>query len=512
MTHHSKMMRLVSYLLLVAFFHTSFIQATWAASPWARSSKPVVQKTEDESQNAATEAMSDEPAKTSATDLNLKPADVPAAPEFSAEAVKQSSEKRREEGMRKNLPNSNTPVAAVLDVYSTALSGPEIYEIYNSFRREVKNTGRFLVYNKSEMKKALSKNLDQEIVAARQIDEYVSQARKLYDDFKFDAAAAIMKQAMTAIAAFDASPSVSRKISEAYLTQGLISEAQGRDKDADVAFLNAAALDPDRQLDPTRYPPNVIAKFYKSKSEFAKIKKGTLRIETNPPVARVVVGEKEFGTTPTSLKDLPLGVQKITLVKKGYEAWEKNVMVVASAPDDFVNKLDVSLGNVGGSISLDALIGEVVSKKDYESQILKLSDVGKLLLADTVFAARIEKGESGYDLFMTEVEVQSGREVAKAYAQIDPALADVDVSMAHALSDLMAGKAPAKTAELIAVEGKGSHYLASYKKNKSFFKSWPFYLLLGLAVAGGGAGAAMALTGSDGAKTGSATIAGPPQP
>ncbi|MBL7685356.1 MAG: PEGA domain-containing protein [Deltaproteobacteria bacterium] len=497
MTPSSRLYHSIVYLMLIAILHC-MLPLNAMAAPLHRAHQPEVKRNSvnSEEPNNPFELSESAPANPASPPTNdLKP---------KLEELKKISSKKN--------ASTSLPIAAVLDVYSTSLSGPELREISNSFRREVKNTGRYLVYNKAELRKALSKNLDQEIVAAKQIDEYVSQARRLYDEFKFDAALAIMKEAMRVITTFDATPGVARKISEAYLTQGLILDALNREKEADGSFLNAAALDPDRQLDPTQYPPSVIGRFYKAKSEFPKIKKGQLRIETTPPVVRVVLNDKQLGTTPSTLKDLPLGVQKIALFKDGYDPWEKNVMIVASGPQDYVNKMEVDLSKQGESVSLDSLMGEVISRKDYESQISKLADVGKLMLADQVLAARIEKGDGAYDLFMTQIDASSGHEIAKAYASIDSKLADVDVSLARALEDLKLSKQPLKTTDRIAVEGKGSHYLASYKKTKPFYKRWPFYVILGTVIAGGGAGLAIALTRSGGPGSGSATVGGPPQP
>ncbi len=50
------------------------------------------------------------------------------------------------------------------------------------------------------------------------------------------------------------------------------------------------------------------------------------------------------------------------------------------------------------------------------------------------------------------------------------------------------------------------------EKKKSFFKSWPFFVILGLVVAGGAAGAAIALGGGGGGGgSGPATVGGTPQ-
>ena len=59
-----------------------------------------------------------------------------------------------------------------------------------------------------------------------------------------------------------------------------------------------------------------------------------------------------------------------------------------------------------------------------------------------------------------------------------------------------------------------SQALSQNSKKKSFFKTWPFFLIVGLVVAGAGAGAAIALSGgggSGGGGSGPATVGGTPQ-
>ncbi len=504
-------LQVISWIVLIQFFHVNFNSSAFAVDARPdRLGKTSTSATSSKvaQENVLTEysTLNGEPSK----NLNSTLSDIQ---KLDAEAQKNTITPPKTPVRKMGA----LPIVAVLDVFSTSLSGPELQEVSNSLRREVTNSGRYLVYSKSDMKKALSKNLDQEIAASRRIDEFIGEARRLYDDFKFGPAASLMKEAMKTIATFDASRAVARKISEAYLTQGLIFEAEGREQEAGVSFLNAAALDPERQLDPIHYPPNVISKFYQAKVDFPKIKKGSLRILTeNTQGVHVLIGSKDLGTTPVTLHDLPLGIQKVALVKEGFETWEKNVMIVQNleeSSDDkkYVNQLSVVINRVGDSVSLDALMGEVVSRKDYESQISKIGDVGKLLEADQIFAARIEKSGSGYDFFLTAIDTPSSKEIAKGYAAVDPKLADMDVSIVHALADLTVGKPPEKSTGLLAVEGKGTRYLASYKKNKPFYKRWPFYVLMGAAVAGGGTGAALLLTRSS-PPMGSATISGAPQP
>lgn len=504
MTTRPTLFQFLTGWILLFFLHLSLFQPLYAEPSWR---KPLNQETKEKSRSSGSiDEVGEAPEQKELDPLSPPPSIERKA--FSPQSFNlQRTDLARSQGMTQK--QSSFPMAAVLEVYSNSVPPAELAEIANILRREVKNTGRYLVFSRTEMRKALSKNLDQEITAARKIDEYVAQARRLYDEFKFDSAGAIMKEAMTAISAFDATPPVAQKISEAYLTQGLILEAQGKEKESNVAFLNAAALSPDRQLDPSLYAPGVIAKFYKAKTDYLKIKEGALRIETNPPVAKIIIGGKDRGTTPATLKNLPLGIQKIVLLKDGFDPWEKNIMVVATSPNDYMSKINIDLSRKGENVSLDPLLGEVVNLKDYDLQINKLADIGKLLFVDQVFTARIEKGEKVYNLFLTQIDVHTGREVGRGYAPVDPNLADVDVSIRRALAHISSGQPPRQWVDRIAVEGKGGNYIASFKKKRPFYKKWPFYMVMGLVLAGGGAGTALILNRTS---PGTGNLGGAPQP
>jgi len=496
--------RLLTWAVLFCFVQTLFPHRIFANSPWVnKHRKPDITNTEVSPM---------EPIPEGTTDSTVSPpTETPTPSENSSSNVSKENSSQsnsplwpKETDPRSNLSGTNLkpksfnkfslPLVAALEIYSDSVSYAGLKEISNTFRREIKNTGKYLVYSRSEMRKAMMKDLNQELAVAKQIDEYVSQARKLYDDFKWDSAAAIMKEAMAAIGSFDATPAVAEKISEAYLTQALILDAQEKEKETNTAFLNAAALHSTRQLEPSLYAPSVIARFYKAKTEFPKIKEGALRIETDPPVAKIIVADKERGKSPATIKGLPLGIQKVTILKEGFDPYEKNIMVVANSENSYLNKVSITLNRQGESTSLDPLLGELVSIKDYDLQINKMADVGKLLFADQLFAARLEKGDKVYHLYLVAVDTHTGKEIGRAYQEVAPDLADVDVSIAHALRDLLSGKTPERWTQRIAIEGKGGHYLSAYNKQKPFYKKWPFLTLISVLAAGGAAGAAVVFT------------------
>ncbi len=397
------------------------------------------------------------------------------------------------------------PIAASLEITSSSLPLSSLSEISDTLRYELRNSKKFLVYSRSEMQQALNHTLNEERVAVRQINQFVNQAKKLYDDFKFKAAASVMVEAMKVVPLFDATPNTLRNISEAYLTQALIFFALEKDREAEVAFINAAALHPTRNLEPHLYPPSVIEKFNQGKKDFPGIQEGSLRIESNPPVAEVFVENKRQGSTPVTLKNLPLGAQKVRIVKGGYDPWEKHLMVVSTGSNQYTNRVSVNLNKIGSNVSLNALMGELISRKSLELQFSKLADIGKLLFADVIVAARIEKSAGsnsfdktgkGYDLFIASVDSKSGLVLGKGYAFVAPDLSNLHPAISNILKEMSKRITPQKFTDRIVVEPKGANYLASYNKKKPFYKRWYFYTILGVAVAGGAGGAAVLMSRS----------------
>ncbi len=390
------------------------------------------------------------------------------------------------------------PIAALLEVTSSSLPLSTLTDISDTLRYELKNSKKFLVYSRSEMQQVLNHTLHEEKVAVRQINQFVNQAKKLYDDFKFKAAAQVMQEAMKVVPLFDAAPNILHNISEAYLTQALILFALEKDEEAKVTFLNAAALDPIRNLEPYLYPPTVIERFNQAKKDFRRIQEESLRIESNPPVAEVFVEGKRQGTTPITLKNLPLGVQKIRIIKAGYDPWEKRLMIVSTGSNQYTNRVNANLNKIGSNVSLNALMGELISRKTLELQLSKMADIGKLLFADVTVAARIEKSknEKGYDLFIAAVDSKSGLVLGKGYSSIAADLSNLHPRISSTLQEMFKRIAPQKFTDRIVVEPKGANYLASYSKKKPFYKRWYFYTILGVAVAGGAGGAAVLMSRS----------------
>lgn len=63
--------------------------------------------------------------------------------------------------------------------------------------------------------------------------------------------------------------------------------------------------------------------------EYAKAKTytGKIRIDSTPPGAEIILDENPSGNTPLEILDVQVGTHRISLLKKGYESWTKNITI-----------------------------------------------------------------------------------------------------------------------------------------------------------------------------------------
>ena len=68
--------------------------------------------------------------------------------------------------------------------------------------------------------------------------------------------------------------------------------------------------------------------------------KGTLAVQSRPSGARVFVGGTAVGTTPVTLRDLPVGSRVVRLEAEGFHTWSSSVRVIANEQTQVTATLD----------------------------------------------------------------------------------------------------------------------------------------------------------------------------
>jgi PEGA domain-containing protein len=404
-------------------------------------------------------------------------------------------------------PSAN---AVLLAVYSNSLSSSDLKKISGSVARALKDSTPFQFLSSKEMERRLEASSSPDAFLA-QVDESIAQARMEYFQFRFEKAASMLQNIIAQASTFDVTPALQSKISDAYLSLGLVFDAQLRPNDAWAAYVNSAASDPARKPDPARYPPNVILKVSKAKTEYLQMKGGVLSLDTDPPGAKVFLEGQEWGTTPSIFKNLSPGAHLIRIQKEGSGEIERKVFVALESEGNKPPPLWVDLNHKGRSSS-PAILAHLLSKKvGYETQISEMALLGNRIGVDQIFSARVEQGNLGVELYLVQVDAVQGKEMARAYAK-GLNLTDLNRQISPAFSAMLKRKTPATWTDLIAVGEVETDFASEGpKEKKPFYKKWPFFVAIGVVVAGAGAGTAFALKGGGGGSdSGPVTVLSPP--
>lgn len=73
---------------------------------------------------------------------------------------------------------------------------------------------------------------------------------------------------------------------------------------------------------------------------------GSLDVMTNPPGAKILIDNKEYGTTPNTIYNLPIGDCKVQLIKEGYATMNSAVVITDGRSTELSETLLLSNANV----------------------------------------------------------------------------------------------------------------------------------------------------------------------
>jgi PEGA domain len=145
-------------------------------------------------------------------------------------------------------------------------------------------------------------------------------AKEAYDNLDYEVAQTKLRLALDA---FDTHPeqATSQRLAEAHFLLAVVtlqSGAKGAAKKAQDSFVRALLHDGRLQLDAKQYGVDVKHVFDKATAEVGKLPKASLRIDSEPPGARVTVQEQVVGRTPIPALRLPVGRHLLHFARTGY--------------------------------------------------------------------------------------------------------------------------------------------------------------------------------------------------
>lgn len=96
-------------------------------------------------------------------------------------------------------------------------------------------------------------------------EDKIVQAKVLYYDLQFDDSKKLLEEVISSLNFLPKTNIVNRNLSEAYLTLALNQFAQSESKDMKDSLFQSVNYEPNRELDPVKYPPSFIDLFNDAK-------------------------------------------------------------------------------------------------------------------------------------------------------------------------------------------------------------------------------------------------------
>jgi len=169
--------------------------------------------------------------------------------------------------------------------------------------------------------------------ASKEIQEALSslaRGRDLYENLSFDEALQELGRACRTLEGHLADLESLAPLEEAHLYLGMVLQTLGEGEKAIEELKRAASLNPGITMDEALYPPSLISAFERGRKEVTSFTQATIFVETQPPLGFVYLDGKKKGTSPLTIKNIPLGAHQLVVEKTGFR--RKAVRIDCSKP------------------------------------------------------------------------------------------------------------------------------------------------------------------------------------
>ena len=241
--------------------------------------------------------------------------------------------------------------------------------------------------------------------AGAKAEEAIAKARELMEDSDFEKAAKQLERAIKLLEDNgDAVPDL-RLLSEAYLQAGVAYFRDGQEEQGDDMLNKAVHLAPDRQLDPSDYPPIFIRVY--ERARFNVLRRPRARIEVKAtPGAQVLFDGRNMGKAPIALEDALPGVHWIRVERPGDPVRVKKLNIPSKQTT--VVEFAGAPGSEAEEPSAVGVLAALAANQVGEEHVAQLQAAGKKAGADLVMFGAIYKSDTAYNIRTAYLRVKDG--------------------------------------------------------------------------------------------------------
>jgi hypothetical protein len=231
-----------------------------------------------------------------------------------------------------SVVRAGPPVPGSVAVLEPPMPLPEMRAAWDGIRGAIYLDPLLLIKGRDQVSEKLvewtdaaqavrSSHLAADRITLDHVQTLIEKAWGLYYRFDYDQAAQILDESKELLQTPGDSGFRTRLMFEVLLARGVLGRAAG-DKAFGSYFIQAAAMDPDRELSIQRYSPETVSLYQRLRSDLLAKEKVPVNFEGTPADAAVILGGVDLKIVPpgTEYSVLP-GLHFLEFTAPGYEPW-----------------------------------------------------------------------------------------------------------------------------------------------------------------------------------------------
>lgn len=273
-----------------------------------------------------------------------------------------------------------------------------------------------------------------------------------------------------------------QELADAMMALAAAQFEEGDRKGSRVTLIRLFTWRPDFRLDTNKYPPSMITPVDEAKREVEKAKRGSLEIRSEPHAAQAYVDGKYVGVTPTFAEGLAAGEHWVTLKKEGY----RKAVTAATVSPKVQQVTTILLERSGKYLLVEQALKGVEAKLGAPLLDASVDNLKEVLFID-------------HAVFVRPTQATGSA------VQVDAYLYDLRTRrrLTHVARTVPVSEAEKRMQSLASTLYMNVNYDAELETPKdappperamrrSFYKTWWFWTVTGMIVAGVAVGAAFA--------------------
>lgn len=260
--------------------------------------------------------------------------------------------------------------------------------------------------SKYEIYELINTDVVEDALQDTEVDDLVEAGIAYFKSIKLDKAMQLFNKANNIIEEDISRLHSSKALIDIHCYLGVIYLHKNYKTKAIEEFTKVIKINPDKRLDEEFFPTEVVNLFNEVREDFLKMPRGTIKVDSSPPGAKVYIDSFMKGVTPITINDLTVGEHYLTVEKENFQTWSRKIVV------DFSNII--------------SFYANLVPIDIYQESI----KIGQIIGSDYILLGFLSKELGEFKLVLKIIDLQKNKtySISPSYSMIEIELVDISVN------------------------------------------------------------------------------------